>query len=80
MDVSCISVLILCILKNFHIHSGILKLFEENFHEGIRLYLIYFSLTDINIRTVIISFSRVHLMNLSGICDLLTHFTKLLHQ
>ena len=36
------------------IHSGILKSFEGNFHQGIKIYIIYFSLTDINIRIVII--------------------------
>ena len=45
----------LCIQKKFH--SGILKLFEGNFHQGIKLQIIYFSLTDINIKTVIILFS-----------------------
>ena len=42
-------------LKGFH--SGILKLFEENFHQGIKLHIIYFSLTDINMRTVMVLFS-----------------------
>ena len=41
-------------------HSGILKLFEGNFHQGIKLHIICFGLTDINIRTVIILFS-IHL-------------------
>ena len=53
--VSCSSSVILCTQKDFH--SGILKLFEGNFHQGIKLHIIYFSLTDINIRTVIILFS-----------------------
>ena len=35
-------------------HSGILKLFEGNFHDGTRLHIIYFCLTDIKIGTVII--------------------------
>ena len=52
--VSCVAV-ILCIWKKFH--SGILKLFEGNFHEGIKLHIIYFTLTDMDIRTVIILFS-----------------------
>ena len=37
--------------------SGILKLFDGNFHQGIKLHIICFSLSDINIRTVIILFS-----------------------
>ena len=41
-------------------HSGILKLSEGNFRQGIKLHIIYFSLSDINIRTVIILFS-IHL-------------------
>ena len=69
---------ILCILED----CGILKLFEGNFHQGIhiKLHIIYFSLIDINIRTVIILFSihlpslythpRVGLMSLCSICDL----------
>ena len=86
--VSCIAVIILCISKKFR--SGILKLFEGNYYQGIKLHIIYFSLTDINIRTVIILFSihvpsihthlKVCLMNLCGICDLFTqfyHFTSL---
>ena len=36
------------------------KLFEGNLYQGIELHIIYFSLTDINIRTVIILFS-IHL-------------------
>ena len=52
---SVVEVIILCIWKDFH--SGILKLFEGNFHQGIKLHIIYFSLTDINIRTVISLFS-----------------------
>ena len=42
-------------LKDFH--PGIVKLFEGNFHQGIKLHIIYFSLTDINIRIMIILFS-----------------------
>ena len=53
--VSCIAVIILRIQKKFH--CGVLKLFEGNFHQGIKLRIIYFSLTDMNIRTVIILFS-----------------------
>ena len=65
---------ILCILKDFY--SGILKLFEGNFHQGIKLHIIYLRLIDINIRTVIILLSidlslytnlRVGLMYLCGI-------------
>ena len=52
--VSCIKIILLCILKKFH--SGILKQFERNSHRGIKLHIIYFSLTDIKIRTVIILF------------------------
>ena len=59
VDMSVVAVIILCILqKDFH--SGILKVFEGIFHQGIKLHIIYFSLTDINIRTVIILFS-IHL-------------------
>ena len=32
-------------------HPGTLKLFDGNFRQGIKLHIIYFSLTDINIRT-----------------------------
>ena len=53
-----VAVIFLYIQKN--IHSGILKLFEGNFHQSIKLHIIYFSLNDINIRTVIILFS-IHL-------------------
>ena len=42
------------------LHSGILKLFEGNFPQGIKLHIIYLSVTDINIRTTIILFS-IHL-------------------
>ena len=80
MNMSVVAVIILCILqKDFH--SGILKLFEGNFHQGIKLHIIYFSLTDISIKTVIILFS-IHLHSihthksssddLYGICDLFT--------
>ena len=60
-------------------HSGILELFEENFHQDIKLHTIYFSLTDQNVRTTIILFSvhlsslRICLVNLCGICDLFIH-------
>ena len=37
--------------------SRILKLFKGNFHQGIKLHVIYFRLTDINITNVIIIFS-----------------------
>ena len=37
-------------LKDFH--SGILKLFEGNFHHGINLFIIYLNLTGQNIRAV----------------------------
>ena len=53
--VSCMAVIILCISNKFH--SGILKLFEGNFDQDIKLRILYFSLTDINIRTVVILFS-----------------------
>ena len=33
------------------------NVFEENFYQGIKLHIIYFSLTDQNMTTVIISFS-----------------------
>ena len=52
---SVVAVVILCIWKDFH--SRILKLFEENFHQGIKFHMIYFSLTDTNVRTLIILFS-----------------------
>ena len=45
--------MILCISKDFR--SGILKLFQGSFNQGI--HIIYFSLTDINIRAVIILLS-----------------------
>ena len=45
------AVIILCIYND--LHSGILKLFEGNFHQGIKLHIIYFSLTDVSVRTVI---------------------------
>ena len=53
--VCCTANILLCIWKKFH--SGILKLFEGNFHQGIKPHIIYFSLTDINIRTLIILLS-----------------------
>ena len=79
--VSCVAVIILCIYKKFL--TGTLNLFEGNFHQGIKLHILFFSLTDINIRTVITFFQfmclpythvRVRLMNLCGICDLFTQF------
>ena len=46
------------------VHHGIPKLFERNFHRGIKLHIIYFSLTDVNIKTVITLFSiHVHSMH-----------------
>ena len=42
------AVIILCIQKDFHYE--ILNLFEGNFHQGIKLHIIFFSLTDINIK------------------------------
>ena len=58
---SVVAVTILCIKKDFF--SGTPKLFEGNFQQGIKLHIIYFSLTNINIRTVIILFS-IHLPSL----------------
>ena len=58
MGMSVVAVTILRVWKDFH--SGILKLFEGNFHQGIKLHINYFSLTDMNIKTVIILFS-IHL-------------------
>ena len=55
---SVVAFIILCVWRDSH--SGILNLFERNFHQGIQLRIIYFSLTDINIRTVTIVFS-IHL-------------------
>ena len=55
MDMSVVAVIILYISKEFHF--GILKLFEGKSQQGIKLHIIYFSLSDINIRTVIILFS-----------------------
>ena len=55
---SVVAVISLCIQKVFH--SGIVKLFEGNSHQGIILHIVYFSLTDINIATVVISLS-IHL-------------------
>ena len=88
MDMSVVAVIILCILqKDFR--SGILKLFEGNFHQGIKLHIIYFSLTDISIRTVIILFQficllythiRVRLMTFMVFVISSLNFTLLLHQ
>ena len=44
VDMSVVAVIILCIQKDFH--SGILKLFERRFHQGSKLHIIYFNLTD----------------------------------
>ena len=52
---SVVAVIILCIEKHFH--SGILKLFEGKFHQGIKLHIVCFSLIDINMRSVMILFS-----------------------
>ena len=52
--IKVVALVILCIQKDFY--SGILKLLEGNFHQGIKLHIIYFSLTDIHITTVIILF------------------------
>ena len=38
MDMSVVELKILCIQKDFH--SGILKLFERNFHQDIKLHII----------------------------------------
>ena len=43
--VKVVAVVILCIEKNFN--SGILKLFEGDFRQGIKPQIIYFSLTDV---------------------------------
>ena len=72
---SVAAAVILCIEKAFY--SGILKLFQGNFHQDIKLHIIHFDLTDINIRAVIILFS-IHLPSTNtlksssvvGICDL----------
>ena len=56
---SVVAVYIIFFVSNNFL-SEIVKLFEENFHQGIKLHIIYFSLIDINIRTVIIIFS-IHL-------------------
>ena len=63
-----------------YLEGFLLKLFEGNFHQGIKPHIIYFSLANQNIRTIIILFSvylpsiythvRIRLMNLRGICDL----------
>ena len=45
--VSCIAVIVLCSSKK--LHSGILKLFEGNFHQGIKLHIIYFGVNDIKV-------------------------------
>ena len=55
MDMSVVAFKTLGIYKDFH--SGILKLFKGNSHQGIKLRIIYFSLTDINTKAVIILFS-----------------------
>ena len=45
MDMLVVAVIIIwCISKDFH--SGILRLSEGNFHQGIKLHIIYFSLTE----------------------------------
>ena len=40
------------------------KLSERNFHQGIKLHIINFNLTDMNIRTVIILLS-IHLLSIN---------------
>ena len=45
-----------CIIT-VNLHSTILKLIEGKSQQGIKLHIIYFSLSNINIRTVIILFS-----------------------
>ena len=52
---SVVAFIILCSKKDFH--SGIFKLFEGSFLQSIKLHVVYFSLTDINIMTVVILFS-----------------------
>ena len=47
MDISVVAVIYNLVYLGFH--SGILKLFEGNFHQSIKLHVINFSLTDINI-------------------------------
>ena len=59
MDMSVVAVIILCVQKDDS--YGIVKLFEGSFHQGIKLRIIYFSLPDISIRTVII-LSSIHLI------------------
>ena len=61
--INVVAIVILCNQRDFH--SGILKLFYGNFRQGISLHIIYFSLTDINITTVIILFS-IHLPSLDA--------------
>ena len=80
MDMSPVAFIILCIWKDFC--SGILKLIEGSFIKVLHINSIhnkiYFSLIDINIRTMIILFSihllskSVRLMSLCGICNLFT--------
>ena len=53
MGISVVAVIILCIWKYFH--SEIVKLkIEGNFREGIKLHVIYVSITDTNMKTMII--------------------------
>ena len=54
--IKVVAVIILCVWKDFHF--GILKLFEESFHQGI----IHLSLTNQNIRTAIILFYVICLL------------------
>ena len=79
MDISVVAVIILCIWKDFH--SGILKLFEGNFHQGIKRHIMYISLTDIDIKTVIILF-LIHLPSIhthKSSSDKLFNFTTSFH-
>ena len=61
--IKIVAVVILCIWKIFH--SGILKFFEGNLPQGIKLHIIYFSFTDIIITTVIMLFS-IHLLSIDA--------------
>ena len=47
MDMLVVAVIILCIWRDFHFE--IFNLFARDFHQGINLHIIYFSLNDINI-------------------------------
>ena len=60
---SAVTVINMYIQKDFFGKN--LKLSEGNFYQGIRLHIIYFSLTDRNIKTVIAFFS-VHLPSIQA--------------